>query len=106
MGAGAVPLKTEKGWLVVYHAADDSDRYCLGIYLLDLEHPMRVKAKLDIPLMEPETEYEREGVFGNVVFTCGALLKEETLVIYYGAADDKICRADIELGDIYEMLGV
>lgn len=106
VGGGAVPVKTEKGWLVVYHAADARDRYCLGIYLLDLEHPEKIIAGLDMPFMEPEETYEKEGFFGNVVFTCGVLLKEEKLMIYYGAADDKICRADIALRDIYEMLGV
>lgn len=106
VGGGAVPIKTEKGWLVVYHAADAGDRYCLGIYLLDLEHPEKIIASLDKPFMEPEAEYEKEGFFGNVVFTCGALLKEDILIIYYGAADDKICRAEIALQDIFKMLGV
>lgn len=106
MGGGAVPIKTEKGWIKIYHAADENDRYCLGIYLLDLEHPERILAKLDRPFLEPEAEYEKEGFFGNVVFTCGAALIDDTAVIYYGAADDKICRADIALQDIYNMLGV
>ena len=106
IGGGAVPVKTEKGWLVVYHAADENDRYCLGIYLLDPEEPKKVIGKLDVPFIEPETVYEKEGFFGNVVFTCGALLEDETLRIYYGAADDKICRVDVALQDIYEMLGV
>ena len=104
VGGGAVPLKTEKGWLVIYHAADAADRYCLGIYLLDLEHPEQILGKLEVPFMEPETAYEKEGFFGNVVFTCGALLQEGNVIIYYGAADDKICRADIELEEIYRML--
>lgn len=106
VGGGAVPVKTEKGWLVVYHAADENDRYCLGIYLLDLEQPKKIIGKLDVPFLEPETAYEKEGFFGNVVFTCGALLEGETFIIYYGAADDKICRADVALKDIYGMLGV
>lgn len=106
VGGGAVPLKTEKGWLVIYHAADAGDRYCLGIYMLDLEHPERILGSLEVPFMEPEEDYEKEGFFGNVVFTCGALLQENNVVIYYGAADDKICRADIALDEIYRMLGV
>lgn len=106
VGGGAVPVKTDKGWLVVYHAADANDRYCLGLYLLDLEHPEKIIGSMDMPFMEPETDYEKNGFFGNVVFTCGVLLEEETLIIYYGAADDKICRADIALEDIYKLLGV
>ena len=106
VGGGAVPVKTDKGWLVVYHAADASDRYCLGVYLLDLEQPEKILASLDVPFLEPEAAYEKEGFFGNVVFTCGVLLEEDTLVIYYGAADDKIDRADIALKDVFAMLGV
>lgn len=105
VGGGAVPIKTEKGWLVIYHAADAADRYCLGIYLLDLEHPEQILGSLEFPFMEPEEDYEKEGFFGNVVFTCGAFLQEGNVIIYYGAADDKICRADIELDEIYRMLG-
>lgn len=106
VGGGAVPIKTEKGWLVIYHAADEMDRYCLGLCLLDLENPEKILARLDHPFMEPEADYEKEGFFGNVVFTCGALLEKDVVIIYYGAADDKICRADIALSDIFELLGV
>ena len=61
---------------------------------------------MEVPFMEPEAEYEKKGFFGNVVFTCGALLEGETLMIYYGAADDKICRAEGALSEIWETLGV
>lgn len=106
VGGGAVPIKTEKGWLKIYHAADSADRYCLGVYLLDLNDPSKVIAKLEKPLLEPEADYELHGFFGNVVFTCGALLEDDNVIVYYGAADDKICRADIALSEIFEALGV
>lgn len=104
IGGGAVPFKTEKGWIKIYHAADKNDRYCLGVFLLDLQDPSKVIAKTKEPILEPEESYEKEGFFGNVVFTCGCLLEENNVILYYGAADDKICRADIKLEDIFKAL--
>lgn len=104
IGGGAVPFKTEKGWVKIYHAADKNDRYCLGAFLLDADDPSKVLAKTAEPILQPEADYEKNGFFGNVVFTCGCLLKEDTVIIYYGAADDKICRVDICLEDIFEAM--
>ncbi len=106
IGGGAVPFKTDKGWIKIYHAADSDNRYCLGAFLLDANDPTKILAKTSAPILEPDAIYEKEGFFGNVVFTCGCLLEEETVVIYYGAADDKICRVDIALEEIYKALGV
>jgi predicted GH43/DUF377 family glycosyl hydrolase len=106
VGGGAPPIRTEKGWLKIYHAADSNDRYCLGAFLLDLEDPAKILAKSQLPLLEPEAEYEINGFFGNVVFTCGCLLEEDKLRIYYGAADDSICLAEISLQDLYRHLGI
>ena len=106
IGGGAVPFKTEKGWIKIYHAADKDNRYCLGAFLLDLNDPTKIIAKTDKPILEPEEIYEKEGFFGNVVFTCGCLLEDDNVIIYYGAADDKVCRADIKLEEIYKVLNV
>ncbi|MDO4321967.1 MAG: glycoside hydrolase family 130 protein [Lachnospiraceae bacterium] len=106
IGGGAPPVRTEKGWLEIYHAADKNNRYCLGAFLLDPEHPDRVLAKSRTPLLEPETDYETQGFFGGVVFTCGTVLEKETVKIYYGAADDSICMAEISLKDIYSHLEI
>ena len=104
IGGGAVPFRTEKGWVKIYHAADKNDRYCLGAFLLDANDPSKVLNKTAEPILQPEMDYEKYGFFGNVVFTCGCLLKEDTVRIYYGAADDKICRADIRLEDIFQAM--
>lgn len=104
IGGGAVPFKTEKGWVKIYHAADKNDRYCLGAFLLDLKDPSKVLARTVKPILEPEAEYEVNGFFGNVVFTCGCIQKENKVIIYYGAADDKICRADICLDSIFDAM--
>ena len=106
VGAGAPPFKTEHGWLEIYHGADHNDRYCLGAVLLDSENPTEVIARANEPILEPQAECEREGFFGGVVFTCGALLEEGTVKIYYGAADTYICYAEIALADIIEALNL
>lgn len=106
VGAGAPPFLTEKGWIEIYHAADRNNRYCLGAFLLDKENPNKILAKSKMPLLEPDVNYETEGFFPNVVFTCGCLYEKGVVKIYYGAADDKICRADITVEDLYTHLGV
>ena len=85
----------------IYHAADRNDRYCLGAFLLDEKDPSIVLAKTKDPILEPQEKYETNGFFGNVVFSCGCLVNDNKVIIYYGAADDKICRADFELDDLF-----
>ncbi len=105
IGGGAVPIATPRGWLKIYHAADRGDRYCLGALLLKREDPSVILGQLEKPLLEPEADYEKNGFFGNVVFTCGALIEGDTLRIYYGAADDKICLAETSLSALLDRLG-
>ncbi len=104
IGAGAVPLWTEEGWLEIYHGADRFNRYCMGAVLLHAERPWEILARSDRPLFEPEAEYERAGFFGNVVFTCGLLHEDDTLKIYYGAADACLAYAEIPLQDVLHHL--
>jgi len=104
VGAGAVPIKTEWGWLEIYHGADREDRYCLGAVLLDEKEPSRIIARSQTPVLEPETDYECEGFFGNIVFSCGLLCEGGRLRIYYGAADTSICYAELVLADVLESL--
>ncbi|MBU3092605.1 glycoside hydrolase family 130 protein [Clostridium sp. CM028] len=104
VGGGAVPFLTEKGWIKIYHAADKNDRYCLGAFLLDKNDPSKILAKTSRAILEPKATYEKEGFFGNVVFTCGCLFEDGIVKIYYGAADDKVCRADIKIEDIFTLM--
>lgn len=110
IGAGAVPILTDAGWLEIYHGADRNYRYCLGAVLLDRDSPWKVLARSEEPILVPETDYEFEGVFGNVVFTCGALLEPGVLVdepavkIYYGAADTVMAYAEIPLQALLDSL--
>ncbi|MBI1225786.1 MAG: glycosidase [Bacteroidetes bacterium] len=100
VGAGAAPIKTEEGWLMIYHGADHHHRYCLGAALLDLEDPTKVLARSQEPLMEPTETYEKTGFFGNVVFTNGHLIDGDEITMYYGASDEVICGAKLSIEKI------
>lgn len=104
VGGGAPPLKTERGWLSIYHAADVQNRYCLGAFLTPLDRPDKIIGRSKTPILEPQALYEIEGFFGNVVFTCGAVLDDQTLKIYYGAADDKIALVEANVDDVLAQL--
>ncbi len=103
-GGGAVPIRTEKGWLEIYHGATPDDHYCLGAVLLDLNEPHKVIARGREPIMKPEAEYETHGFMPNVVFSCGALADGDKLTIYYGAADMVIAGAELSISEILESL--
>jgi predicted GH43/DUF377 family glycosyl hydrolase len=104
VGASAVPFKIEQGWVEIYHGADRDNRYCLGAVLLHTDEPWKIVARAKKPVFEPQADYEVEGFFGNVVFTCGLLCEENKLKIYYGAADTCICYAELSLQEVVEEL--
>lgn len=105
VGTGAAPIRTSEGWLEIYHGATAANRYCLGALLLDLEQPWKVLARSDEPIMEPSTECERSGFFGEVVFTNGHVVNGDELTIYYGASDKVICGARFSIQQILQTLG-
>lgn len=105
VGAGASPIKTPKGWLVIYHGADHQNRYCLGMALLDLEDPSKVLARSKAPLFVPSTDYEKKGFFGNVVFTNGHIVNGDEIKMYYGASDEVICGATFSIREILNTHG-
>jgi beta-1,2-mannobiose phosphorylase / 1,2-beta-oligomannan phosphorylase len=106
VGAGAAPIKTAKGWLEIYHGANEDHQYCLGAFLLDPGDPSKVLARTGPPIMMPEAPYEQTGFFGNVVFTNGHVLDADgdRLTVYYGAADEHVCAADFSLNEILSRL--
>jgi predicted GH43/DUF377 family glycosyl hydrolase len=104
IGASAVPFKIDSGWLEVYHGVDNNNRYCLGAVLLDEQEPWKVLGRTKEPILAPETDYEIEGFFGNVVFNCGLLCENEILRIYYGVADTSIAYAELSLADVLNAL--
>ena len=106
VGAGAAPIKTEKGWLEIYHGANKEHQYCLGAFLMDLVDPSKVIARTDEPIMVPTATYELSGFFGNVVFTNGHFVDTDgdTLTIYYGASDEFVCAAQFSIKEIISLL--
>lgn len=104
IGGGSVPFRTPRGWLTIYHGADQSNRYCLGALLCDGDDPGRVIARSAEPLLAPEAPYEVSGFLGNVVFTCGTVVQGDELTIYYGAADQYVCGAVVSVEDVLESL--
>ncbi len=95
VGPGAPPIRTSKGWLVIYHGVRGGFHgYYLGCMLLDLENPSKVIGRMRSSILSPQTHYERSGAVPNVVFTCGVTQEENNkLNIYYAGADTCICLA-------------
>jgi beta-1,2-mannobiose phosphorylase / 1,2-beta-oligomannan phosphorylase len=104
IGGGAVPIRTEQGWLALYHGASGEHRYCMGAVLLDLGDPTKVLARSHEPVLEPEAEYEKNGFFGDVVFSCGALVEGDVVKMYYGVADTSMACAELSLSEIMDGL--
>jgi predicted GH43/DUF377 family glycosyl hydrolase len=80
------PLETDEGWIVLTHGVGPMRQYCIGAILLDLEKPTKIIARLDEPLLAPH-EKEREGYVPNVVYSCGAIIHNNELVIPYAMSD-------------------
>jgi predicted GH43/DUF377 family glycosyl hydrolase len=106
VGAGAAPIKTDKGWLEIYHGANLQHQYCLGAFLMDLDDPSKVIARTSFPIMVPSAPYEVSGFFGNVVFTNGHIVHPDgdTLTVYYGASDEFVCGARFSINEICSLL--
>lgn len=93
IGAGGPPLKTDQGWLVIYHGVSEDRVYRLGVALLDLEDPSKI---LNWPadwILQPEEPWELTGDVPNVVFTCGTAELNGRYLVYYGGADKVIAVA-------------
>jgi len=97
------PLETEAGWLVLTHGVGPMRRYTIGALLLDLTDPWRVIGRLPEPLLEPDGT-EREGYVPNVVYSCGSLIHDDTLVLPYGLSDQGTRVALVPLGALLEEL--
>lgn len=109
IGGSTPPLKTEHGWLVLYHGVEtenaDLRRVCyrVGALLLDLNDPAKVIARTPHAIMEPQTYYERFGMYiPNVIFPTGNVVKDGLLYLYYGVCDTAIALATIPLDDVVD----
>jgi len=101
IGAAATPLKTEAGWLVLYHGVDEKSIYRVGALMLDLNDPTKVIARTKKFIMEPKEYYERFGlVIPNVVFPTANVVKDGLVYIYYGCCDTCISLATVPLDEL------
>lgn len=104
IGAGPPPIETDDGWLIIYHGVDHDHVYRAGLALLDRDRPEQVLARHPLPVLEPDLAFERTGDIDNVVFPEGAVVINDILHLYYGAADRVIGYATAPLGDVLTLL--
>ena len=104
VGVAGPPLKTPKGWLLIYHGVSKTGTYRLGAVLLDLKNPSIVLSRSVDTIFEPIEEYERVGQVKNAVFSCGAVVRGGSLLIYYGAADTVTGVAKVSLKKLLTIL--
>jgi len=103
IGAGAPPIKTEKGWLLIYHGVDEDGVYRLGAAMFDLLNPGKLLHRHQEPILEPEEDYEIHGEIPRVVFACGACEVGDKYYIYYGAADRVVCVATVDKEEMLKL---
>lgn len=107
IGPGAPPIRTERGWLNIYHgvfSTMDGSVYRLGVALHDLDDPSLVLGVADDWILQPEDPWEVTGYVHNVVFTCGAVPEDDgTLKLYWGGADTVMCAGTARIADLVEL---
>lgn len=103
VGSAAPPIKVGDNWLMIYHGVSRHGKYRLGAALLDPSGTI-VLARTADPIFEPLEKYEQEGEVANVVFSCGTVVRGDTLFLYYGAADKVIGVATASLAHIVDAL--
>lgn len=97
------PLLTDHGWLVISHGVGPMRRYCLGASLFDLDDPSKEIGRLSEPLLVPQ-EDERDGYVPNVVYSCGAIIHNNSLVLPYAVSDYASTYAVVDLKELFDAL--
>lgn len=105
--AGAPPIKTKAGWLLIYsyirnYFSLSQRTFGIEAVLLDLKNPLKVIARTDLPILEPVEDYEKVGIVPNIVFPSGAMVKDNLIYLYYGAADTTVSLAYIPIPNLLE----
>ena len=99
MGNCGSPIEIEEGWLMLTHGVGVVRNYCIGAVLLDKNDPSKVLGRLAKPLLEPEPD-SRDGYVPNVVYSCGAIVRDRVLLVPYGVADNFAAFATVKLDDL------
>ncbi len=109
---GPPPIRTERGWLVLYHGVNEKFQYQIGFLLLDLKDPSKILYRSNEPIFGPQEDYELVsdkldiqggGLTPEVTFCCGAIVKDSELWIYYGAGDAVVCAAYAPLKSVLQL---
>lgn len=104
VGGSTPPLKTHAGWLTLYHGVDDEGIYRVGALLLDLNDPARVIGRTMDFIMEPEYDYEVDGLYKGCVFPTGNVIVDDILYVYYGGADQYCGVATCLVGELISFI--
>lgn len=106
VGAGAPPMETKDGWLLIYQSVgyQDSSRYKIGAMMLDRDNPSKVLYRTHKPIIEPDQHYENDGFKAGVVYPCGAVIMNNQLNVYYGGADSVVCGASADLNKFLDQM--
>lgn len=107
IGSGCPPIETAQGWVIIYHGVHDSVEgyvYSACVALLDLDNPEKEISRLPYPLFEPQEKWELKGEVNNVCFPTGSVLEDDTLYIYYGAADQRIAVVSVSISWLVDEL--
>ncbi len=102
--SAGTPIKINEGWVVIYHGVSVDRVYSLGVALLDSEHPEQVLYRSKEHILGPKEDYERFGKVPNVVFSCGNVIIDDRLFLYYGAADSVVCVATISMDELLALI--
>lgn len=100
VGAAGPPIDVGRAWLFIYHGSDFENVYRLGAMLIDKDDPEHILYRSEEPILEPVEPYERFGKVPNVVFSCGSVIIDNRLLVYYGGADSVLCVASFDLEEI------
>ncbi|MDR0542796.1 MAG: glycosidase [Dysgonamonadaceae bacterium] len=104
IGGSTPPLRTKDGWLVLYHGVENGGLgyYRVGAVLLDIDNPLNILAKSPGFILEPEFDYELNGYYKGCVFPTGNVILDDTLYVYYGAADKYVGVATCNVNELIE----
>lgn len=104
IGGGTPPIKTEKGWFMLYHGVDDQGSYRVGAVMMDLDDPRKIIARTKDFIMEPSEAFETSGIYNSCVFPTGTVVKDGTLYVYYGCADEYVGLATADFDELIDYL--
>lgn len=105
VGGCTPPLRTDEGWLMLYHGVSRDFVYRVGACILDIDNPEKVLYRTRNFIMEPETDFEKHGIYKwGVVFPTGNVIVDDMLYVYYGASDKYCCVATANVKELLEYI--